>query len=140
MSKLSELIDWFSRQVFYVRMYTFMWWWAVVMMVLLLFVAVSTAVGLLVNVFLGWYVSELWLVIGAIVFILSALGVPLVMTTSPKHRLTFFRYKWVILVPIVVGIVFICVLCSIFISKVTWAHITYTFNKDGTIKQIIHPS
>ena len=140
LGKLSELIDWFSRQVFYVRMYTPMWWWVVVITVLILFAAVSTAVGLLVKAFLGWHLSELWPGISAMVFILSALGVPLVMTASSKHPLTFPRYKWVILVPIVASIVLICVFRSMFISQVTWANITYKFNKDGTIKQIIHPS
>ena len=138
LARLPELVDWLSRQVYYMRLYTRPWWRAAVAALLLSGAAVLVAVGVLAVALLGGGAPGAWPAAGAAVLILALLAAPVLITAPRPGELTFARWQWVALVPVAGAVALISAVRSLFMRQVTWANITYTFNRDGTVKRVLH--
>ena len=138
LARLPELFDWFSRQVYYTRLYTPPWWRAAVAALLLAGAAVAGAIGVLAAPLLGWGAPGALPAAGAAVLLLAVLAVPLLITASRPGPLTFARRQWVALAPLAGAVALLSAVHSLFMRQVTWAGITYTFNRDGTVKRVLH--
>ena len=133
-----QLFDWFSRQVFYMRLYTPSWWRVAVASLLLAGVAVAGALGVLAAPLLGWGFPGVLPAAGAAVLLLSVLAVPLLIVAPRPGPLNFSRRQWVALAPLAGVVALLSAVHSLFMRQVTWANITYTFNRDGTVKRVLH--
>ena len=136
LARLPELVDWFSRQVYYMRLYTPPWWRAAVAALLLAGAAVAGALGVLAAALVGWAAGA-WPVAGAAALLLAVLAAPLLMVAPRPGPVTFARLQWVVLAPVAGAVALVSAVRSLFMRRVTWAGITYTFNRDGTVKDIV---
>ena len=140
LTRPAELLDWFSRQVYYMRLYTPVWWRAAVASLLLAGAAAVGAVGVLAAPLLGWGFAGALPAAAAAVLLLGVLAVPLLIVAPRPGPLTFRRRQWVALAPLVGMVALLSAVRSLFMRQVTWANITYTFNRDGTVQRILHRS
>ena len=131
-----ELIDWFSRQVFYMRLYTLFWWRAAVAALLLAAAAVLAALALLAAALAGAPAAGGWPAAGAAALLLALLAAPLLITAPRPGPVTFGRLQWAALAPLAGALALWSAVRSLFMRQVTWAGVTYTFNHDGTVKRI----
>jgi len=138
LTRPAELLDWFSRQVYYMRLYTPSWWRAAVASLLLAGAAVVGALAVLAAPLLGWGVAGALPAAGAAVLLLGVLAVPLLIIAPRPGPLTFTRRQWVALAPLAGVVALLSAVHSLFMRRVTWAGITYTFNRDGTVKRVLH--
>ncbi len=139
-SRLPDLIDWFSRQVFYTRLYTPRWWAVSVVGLIVLgaaVVAAVVAVGLALAGGPGGTAGP-WAAAGGTVLLLAVLITPALVAAPRRRLLTFPLLWWVGLAPLTGAVALISALRSIFMRRVTWADITYTFNRDGTVRDVFH--
>ena len=100
--------------------------------------AVAGAIGVLAAPLLGWGAPGALPAAGAAVLLLAVLAVPLLITASRPGPLTFARRQWVALAPLAGAVALLSAVHSLFMRQVTWAGITYTFNRDGTVKRVLH--
>ena len=140
LTRPAELLDWFSRQVYYMRLYTPVWWRAAVASLLLAGAATVGALGVLAAPLLGWGFAGALPAAAAAVLLLGVLAVPLLIVAPRPGPLTFTRRQWVALAPLVGVVALLSAVRSLFMRQVTWANITYTFNRDGTVQRILHRS
>ena len=138
LTRPAELLDWFSRQVYYMRLYTPAWWRAAVASLLLAGAAVTGALGVLAAPLLGWGFAGAVPAAAAAVLLLGVLAVPLLIIAPRPGPLTFTWRQWVALAPLAGVVALLSAVHSLFMRQVTWANITYTFNRDGTVKRIRH--
>ena len=136
-ARFPELFDWFSRQVFYTRLYTPGSWWAAVIGILGLGAAFAGAAAELIKAF-GGAGTAAWPVLAAAGLFAAALVSPLLCTAPRGRPLTFTRRRWVALMPLVALVALWGALRSLFMRRVTWAGVTYTFNRDGTVRTVEH--
>ena len=132
-ARVPVLIDWFSRQVFYMRLYTPLWWVVSVVGLMLTAAAVLAAVAVLVLAAPGP-----WAVTGAVVLLLAVFATSFLISAPRRRLLSFSRLWWVALAPLTGVVALVSALRSLFMRRVTWANITYTFNRDGTVKDVLH--
>ena len=137
-ARIPELVDWFSRQVFYMRLYTRGWWRVAVGALLSLGGAVFAALALLAMAAAQWGALSAWPAAGAAVLVLTLLAAPLLITAPRGRQLSFARLRWVALLPLVAAVALSSAVRSLFMRQVTWARIAYTFNRDGTVKRVSH--
>ena len=138
-ARIPELLDWFSRQVFYTRLYTPGSWWAAVIGILGLGAAFAGAAAELIAAIRGSGAAA-WPVLAAAALFAAALVSPLLCTAPRGRPLTFSRRRWVALMPLVALVAVWGALRSLFMRRVTWAGVTYTFNRDGTVRTVEHPA
>ena len=136
-ARFPELFDWFSRQVFYTRLYTPGSWWAAVIGILGLGAAFAGAAAELIKAF-GGEGTAAWPVLAAAGLFAAATVSPLLCTAPRGRPLTFTRRRWVALMPLVALVALWGALRSLFMRRVTWAGVTYTFNRDGTVRTVEH--
>ena len=136
-ARFAELLDWFSRQVFYTRLYTPGSWAAAVAGILGLGAAFAGAAVELIMA-AGGGVAAAWPVLAAAGLFASALVSPLLCTAPRSRALTFPRRRWVALMPLVALVALWAAARSLFMRRVTWAGVTYTFNRDGTVRTVEH--
>ena len=136
-ARFPELFDWFSRQVFYTRLYTPGSWWAAVIGILGLGAAFAGAAAELIAAIRGSGAAA-WPVLAAAGLFAAAVVSPLLCTAPRERRLTFSRRRWVALMPLVALVALSGALRSLFMRRVTWAGVTYTFNRDGTVRTVEH--
>ena len=79
-----------------------------------------------------------WPVLAAAGLFAAALVSPLLCTAPRGRPLTFTRRRWVALMPLVALVALWGALRSLFMRRVTWAGVTYTFNRDGTVRTVEH--
>ena len=132
-----ELLDWFSRQVFYTRLYTPGSWWAAVIGILGLGAAFAGAAVELIAALRGG-AAPAWPVLAAAGLFAAALLSPLLCTAPRARPLTFARRRWLALMPLVALVAVWGAARSLFMRRVTWAGVTYTFNRDGTVRTVQH--
>ncbi len=137
-ARLPELLDWFSRQVYYMRLYTPGWWRAALAALLLAGAAVAAALVVLAAALTGWGAPGAWPAAAAAALLLALLAVPLLITAPRPGPITFGRLQWVALAPLAGTVALLSAVRSVFMRRVTWANVTYTFNPDGTVKQVMH--
>ncbi len=130
-----ELIDWFSRQVYYVRLYTPSWWRAAVAALLLLATAAAAALAVLAAALAG-AAPGAGPAAGAAALLLALLAAPLLIIAPRPGPVTFAPLQWVALAPLAGAVALVSAVRSLFMRRVTWADVTYTFNRDGTVKGI----
>jgi hypothetical protein len=136
-ARFPELLDWFSRQVFYTRLYTPGSWWAAVAGILGLGAAFTGAAVELISAIRGSGAAA-WPVLAAAGLCAAALVSPLLCTAPRERPLTFTRRRWVVLMPLVALVALWGAARSLFMRRVTWAGITYTFHRDGTVRTVEH--
>ncbi|MCY4483300.1 MAG: glycosyltransferase family 2 protein [Spirochaetaceae bacterium] len=136
-ARFPELLDWFGRQVFYTRLYTPGSWWAAVIGILGLGAAFAAAAAELIMAARGSGVAA-WPVLAAAGLFAAALVSPLLCTAPRERPLTFARRRWVGLMPLVALVALWGAVRSVFMRRVTWAGVTYTFNRDGTVRTVEH--
>ena len=136
-ARFPELLDWFSRQVFYTRLYTPGSWRAAVIGILGLGAAFAGAAVELVMALRGGGAAT-WPVLAAAGMFAAAVGSPLLCTAPRARPLTFPRRRWVLAMPLVALVALWGAAHSLFMRRVTWAGVTYTFNRDGTVRTVEH--
>ena len=138
-ARFPELLDWFSRQVFYTRLYTPVSWGAAVAGILGLGAAFAGAAAELIMA-VGGSVTATGPVLAAAGLFAAALVSPLLCTAPRARLLTFSRRRWVALMPLVALVALWGAARSLIMRRVTWANVTYTFNRDGTVRTVAHGS
>ena len=136
-ARFPELLDWFSRQVFYTRLYTPGSWWAAVIGILGLGAAFTGAAVELISAIRGSGAAASPVLAAAGLFA-AALISPLLCTAPRERPLTFARRRWAGLMPLVALVALWGAVRSLFMRRVTWAGVTYTFNRDGTVRTVEH--
>ena len=133
----AELLDWFSRQVFYTRLYTPGSWTAAVAGILGLGAAFAGAAVELITAVRGG-AGAAWPALAAAGLFAAALASPLLCAAPRARPLTFARRRWVLVMPLVAVVALWGAARSLFMRRVTWAGVTYTFNRDGTVRTVQH--
>ncbi len=133
-----ELLDWFSRQVFYTRIHTPGSWVAAMAALLALTAALTGAAVELILAVLGSGAAGALPVLAAGGLVAAVLVSPLLCTAPRCRPLTFPRRRWVLLMPLVALVALWGAAHSLFMRRVVWANVTYTFNRDGTVRSVEH--
>ena len=123
--------------MFYTRLYTPGSWWAAVIGILGLGAAFAAAAAELIMAAQGSG-GAAWPVLAAAGLFAAALVTPLLCTAPRERPLTFARRRWVGLMPLVALVALWGAVRSVFMRRVTWAGVTYTFNRDGTVRTVEH--
>ena len=133
--RFATLIEWFSRQVYYLKLHDRPMW-RVSFAIETLFGITAIAAPVLVGVGILRGVPVL---VGAAASLLVALTLAGWLIKLPYRQFPDFRpATWIALIPVARIVGMIALWRSAIMRRVIWRGITYEFNRDGTVKRVHH--